>query len=116
MPLVPYNLLLFVQITIYFIILTLETHWYVDTRLLSPKFGSHTASFEPLNQTCWCEKLLIKLESCYSDLSGNQFSGPYPLSQISSMNGLQELSLAGNLFEGSVPDDAILNKTQLDKL
>ena len=75
-----------------------------------------SATFEPLNQTCWSEKLLIKLESCYSDLSGNQFSGPYPLSQISSMNGLQELSLAGNLFEGPVPDDAILNKTQLDKL
>lgn len=32
------------RITLYSIIHTLETHRYIGTRLLSPKFGSHTAS------------------------------------------------------------------------
>jgi hypothetical protein len=50
------------------------------------------------------------------DLSGNTFTGSFPLPQIRSMVFLQQLSLGRNGFYGEIPELALQNMTQLAEL
>jgi hypothetical protein len=52
----------------------------------------------------------------YRDLSGNQFVGEFPYSQIRKWTYLQTLKLAWNYFNGSVHTDAFVNMTQMELL
>lgn len=50
------------------------------------------------------------------DLSGNAFTGSFPLPQIRSMVFLQKLSLGSNEFYGEIPEFALLFMPQLAEL